>query len=152
MRLVSRLTQLQGVFEEIEAKQRELAQNGGGAMEHGKADAYFRAALSLKQILNGEKSVFHLSAEAEYLYSDPDPEPREDIEQGLKEGLGQGDEYEHNPGSLEAVKQGCLCAVFDNAHGRGYGGTSGKNAKFVKTGSCPFHGKHTWPLLGEAQR
>lgn len=42
-----------------------------------------------------------------------------------------------NPGSPEAVAQGCKCAVMDNHCGRGYRGQSGV---FVVTASCPLHG------------
>jgi len=48
-----------------------------------------------------------------------------------------------NPGSKEALDQGCLCAVMDNAYGKGYlGGVKGKdgNIIFVVTDNCPLHG------------
>jgi len=41
-----------------------------------------------------------------------------------------------NPGSQEAVKAGCICAVLDNARGKGYYGQPGM---FVITGGCPLH-------------
>lgn len=44
-----------------------------------------------------------------------------------------------NPGSLEARARGCTCPVLDNAHGRGYRGTSGPDAIFVHVASCPVH-------------
>ena len=47
-----------------------------------------------------------------------------------------------NPGSPEAVAQGCKCAVIDNAHGRGYRGQQGV---FVMTASCPLHGRKETP-------
>jgi hypothetical protein len=43
-----------------------------------------------------------------------------------------------NPGSDEAVMQGCKCARLDNARGRGYMGMPGI---FVYTEGCPLH----WP-------
>ena len=48
-----------------------------------------------------------------------------------------------NPGSREAVVQGCICAVIDNGHGRGYLGgmkdfESGETM-FVVTVGCPLH-------------
>ncbi len=43
-----------------------------------------------------------------------------------------------NPGSPEAVSQGCRCPVIDNSHGRGYMGMDGI---FVYTSCCPLH----WP-------
>ena len=47
-----------------------------------------------------------------------------------------------NPGSREAVKQGCRCPILDNGHGRGYmGGVKDKdgNTLFVYLASCPVH-------------
>lgn len=44
-----------------------------------------------------------------------------------------------NPGSVEAMDQGCICAVLDNAHGRGAWGTSGPDAVFWITDGCPVH-------------
>lgn len=40
-----------------------------------------------------------------------------------------------NPGSDEAVKQGCECPILDNGRGRGYYGGSG----FVISEGCPLH-------------
>jgi len=40
------------------------------------------------------------------------------------------------PGSEAALDLGCLCAVWDNAHGRGYFGNSDR---FVITMGCPLH-------------
>lgn len=51
-----------------------------------------------------------------------------------------------NPGSNEAIKQGCKCPVLDNAHGRGLlGGVkdSDENTLFVIHAECPLHGKAT---------
>ncbi len=42
-----------------------------------------------------------------------------------------------NPGSDEAIAQGCTCPVLDNAHGRGYMGISNV---FVWSEKCPLHG------------
>jgi hypothetical protein len=44
-----------------------------------------------------------------------------------------------NPGSNEALKQGCLCAVLDNTHGKG--AYNGKPGTFWITEDCPLHGK-----------
>lgn len=41
-----------------------------------------------------------------------------------------------NPGSDEAILRGCICAVLDNAHGRGFQGRPGT---FVITCGCPVH-------------
>ena len=41
-----------------------------------------------------------------------------------------------NPGSNEAIEQGCLCPVLDNAHGRGY---MGQPDVFVMVAGCPLH-------------
>ena len=45
-----------------------------------------------------------------------------------------------NPGSDEAIKQGCTCPVLDNAHGRGIMG-GGEELGFWITAGCPLHGK-----------
>ena len=42
-----------------------------------------------------------------------------------------------NPGSPEAMKKGCLCAVIDNHYGNGY---MGIKDMFVINGDCPIHG------------
>jgi len=47
-------------------------------------------------------------------------------------------EYEYNPGSDEAIDNGCTCPVLDNGHGRGYMGVEGK---FVISFDCPLHGE-----------
>lgn len=52
------------------------------------------------------------------------------------EGTGQADSVRPNPGSDEAIRQGCVCAILDNAHGRGYMGQPGT---FVYTQGCPVH-------------
>ena len=43
-----------------------------------------------------------------------------------------------NPGSEEAVENGCSCPVIDNRHGRGYRGRAGE---FIYDLSCPIHGE-----------
>lgn len=42
-----------------------------------------------------------------------------------------------NPGSDEAVKQGCKCPVLDNARGKGYMGIEGT---FWINENCKLHG------------
>lgn len=42
-----------------------------------------------------------------------------------------------NPGSDEAIKRNCRCAVLDNAHGIGYMGIPGQ---WVMSADCPLHG------------
>jgi len=42
------------------------------------------------------------------------------------------------PGSKEAIKRHCKCAVLDNDHGRG---GRGGGAIFVINGNCPLHGE-----------
>lgn len=42
-----------------------------------------------------------------------------------------------NPGSDEAIAQGCKCPVIDNCHGKGYMGIPDV---FVYTENCPIHG------------
>ena len=51
-----------------------------------------------------------------------------------------------NPGSDQAIDQGCICAVLDNNHGRGY---MGREGVFVMRGDCPMHGAGTpeWDAL-----
>lgn len=41
-----------------------------------------------------------------------------------------------NPGSTEAIEQGCTCPVIDNNHGSG----SYKGEGFVTDLTCPLHG------------
>lgn len=51
-----------------------------------------------------------------------------------------------NPGSDEAIKQGCKCPVLDNARGKGmYGGVkdSDGNILFWIHAECPLHGNAT---------
>ncbi len=44
-----------------------------------------------------------------------------------------------NPGSEDALAQGCLCPVLDNAHGEGLQ-FSGGQVLFWMDGDCPLHG------------
>lgn len=47
-----------------------------------------------------------------------------------------------NPGSKEAIKQGCTCPKMDNANGKGYmGGVRDEHGQtvFVCTVGCPVH-------------
>lgn len=47
-----------------------------------------------------------------------------------------------NPGSEEAVRQGCTCPILDNARGRGaYISASTKKPVFWYDFGCPLHGK-----------
>ena len=45
-----------------------------------------------------------------------------------------------NPGSDEAIKQGCRCPVIDNGHGTGYYTTDNGVPVFVINETCPLHG------------
>jgi hypothetical protein len=53
-----------------------------------------------------------------------------------------------NPGSPEAVAEGCTCPVSDNAHGRGAGTMPSSNGLptrvFVFHSDCPLHGAGDW--------
>lgn len=42
------------------------------------------------------------------------------------------------PGSKEAVDTGCICPVYDNHYGRGYGG-EGEKYGWCVNGECPLH-------------
>lgn len=44
-----------------------------------------------------------------------------------------------NPGSDEAINRGCICAVLDNGHGRGFG-PDPEHPLFWITDECPLHG------------
>jgi len=44
-----------------------------------------------------------------------------------------------NPGSPEAIDQGCTCPVDDNARGRGFPMTDGEMCFYVEA-ACPLHG------------
>lgn len=56
---------------------------------------------------------------------------------------------DRNPGSPEAVKNGCTCPVLDNSHGKGYMGQVGRDGKpiFIISATCPIHGKSFFPWL-----
>lgn len=48
-----------------------------------------------------------------------------------------------NPGSNEAIDQGCTCPVMDNARGKGIpvpNGDGTYSTAFWMSGSCPIHG------------
>lgn len=48
-----------------------------------------------------------------------------------------------NPGSDEAVKQGCLCPVIDNGRGKGAGVRNDDGTPiFWISSECPIHGIH----------
>lgn len=44
-----------------------------------------------------------------------------------------------NPGSDEAMEQGCTCPVMDNCHGEGF--PYGGKQSFYVNENCPVHGK-----------
>ncbi len=44
-----------------------------------------------------------------------------------------------NPGSNEAIEQGCLCPVIDNNHGQGIWISDEKC--FWRNAECPLHGE-----------
>lgn len=44
-----------------------------------------------------------------------------------------------NPGSKEAIDQGCKCPVLDNHHGRGVLIGQDPNPQFWYTEDCPVH-------------
>lgn len=53
-----------------------------------------------------------------------------------------------NPGSPEAIEQGCKCPRYDNCHGDGYSIDRATGAPmFVVREDCPLHG--TAPLTSE---
>jgi hypothetical protein len=54
-----------------------------------------------------------------------------------------------NPGSNEAIEQGCECPVLDNAKGRGAWGTSGDDAVFWMSSTCPLHGDNVLGMPDE---
>jgi hypothetical protein len=45
-----------------------------------------------------------------------------------------------NPGSPEAIEQGCKCAVFDNNNGEGFPWGDSKDPCFWINQECPLHG------------
>lgn len=50
------------------------------------------------------------------------------------------DSWPPNPGSDEALDQGCTCPVMDNGHGRGYYTDPDGVIQFVISCDCPIHG------------
>jgi hypothetical protein len=44
-----------------------------------------------------------------------------------------------NPGSPEALREGCLCPVIDNHYGKGVDRGNGK-IDYWKSADCPLHG------------
>lgn len=44
-----------------------------------------------------------------------------------------------NPGSNEALNQGCRCPVLDNGHGKGHFGDGAKYGWWINS-DCPLHG------------
>jgi hypothetical protein len=63
-----------------------------------------------------------------------DMEDRHDCSPGEREENIFEEPTAPNPGSPEAVEQGCSCPVLDNAHGAGIG-----NGSFVFAAGCPLH-------------
>lgn len=47
-------------------------------------------------------------------------------------------EYELNPGSDEALEEGCSCPVLDNSHGKGI---KHQEEEFWVNFDCPLHGE-----------
>ena len=45
------------------------------------------------------------------------------------------------PGSDEAMEKGCLCPVYDNAHGAGRGKDEHGRVVYVINEACPLHGR-----------
>jgi hypothetical protein len=43
------------------------------------------------------------------------------------------------PGSVEAIRAGCICPQIDNHFGRGYGG-DGEKYGWIRNFDCPIHG------------
>ena len=47
-----------------------------------------------------------------------------------------------NPGSPDAIREGCQCPVIDNGHGRGSGHLAEDGSPlFWINGGCPVHGE-----------
>jgi hypothetical protein len=46
-----------------------------------------------------------------------------------------------NPGSVEAIDQGCTCPVMDNNGGKGIGPMKDGTIMFWRSGGCPLHGQ-----------
>jgi hypothetical protein len=51
-----------------------------------------------------------------------------------------------NPGSREALDQGCRCAVLDNRHGEGIGRDKDGELIFWINQECPLHGIDQLPM------
>lgn len=50
-------------------------------------------------------------------------------------------DYPHPPGHPQAVTDGCVCPILDNAHGRGCGYLSQDgDPLFIVSEACPIHG------------
>src|SRR4030042_5309840 len=60
----------------------------------------------------------------------------------MKERIKMSEELKvPNPGSKEALVQGCICPVLDNEHGKGvYQNEKGEWQFWINT-DCPLHGK-----------
>lgn len=54
-----------------------------------------------------------------------------------------------NPGSDEAVEQGCTCPVLDNNHGEGIPYGKSKEQCFWVNEECPLHRHTPWWKLKE---
>lgn len=49
-------------------------------------------------------------------------------------------DYQHAPGSDQAIADGCTCPVLDNAHGKGCGYVSQDgDPLFIVSHACPIH-------------
>ena len=58
-----------------------------------------------------------------------------------------------NPGSYQAVAEGCMCPVMDNSYGKGSGYTDLKgNPTFWITKGCKSHDKDLKDALRESKR
>lgn len=55
-----------------------------------------------------------------------------------------------NPGSDEALEQGCKCPVLDNNFGRG--AYKGRDGEFIIRANCPLHGNGENQYPGSANR
>lgn len=52
-----------------------------------------------------------------------------------------GAERPPNPGSAEAIENGCLCPTEDNVRGNGFPCPGVKGPVFWVNGDCPLHGE-----------
>jgi hypothetical protein len=55
--------------------------------------------------------------------------------------VSDGQKVIPNPGSPEAVEQGCKCAVYDNNHGTGFQWGGESTPCFWINQECPLHGE-----------